>query len=287
MSGVYGNIRSANFNPNDAEILLSYRSSRTESGGIFTKVETSKYLTTQLDENGKQLSGIYQLKLPLDVFNKIGIYTLYIRPREISASIKDVGVLLAYQDIRGIVIDTSTISDITIDNNSLVGYRIEYKDNDGNIIPNLFRIITSNNKCEPTNQVTNGTVGYRFNDNSNITFITVTPSSASSARPLLLPFIGSPQSNIVLTNTFFNPELIEIEMTENDIESLYTSINGNQIRTLDNGIVTTYDKNNNIVKQVEHYIIKEQTTGTPIYEVKQNKTNIDFSQDYNDIIGTV
>lgn len=283
-SGSYGNIRSANFNPNDAEILLSYRANRSEEGSGFNKVETSKYLSIQLDENGKQISGLYQLKLPLDTFNKIGIYSIYIRPKQILATIKDVGVLSSYPDVRGIILDTASI---TSDNNSLVGYRIEYNDAEGNIIPNLFRIITSNNKCEPTSQITNGTVSYRFNDNSTISFLTVTPSSSSSARPLSLPYIGTPQDNIILTNTFFNPELIEIEMTENDIETLYTSINGNQIRTLDNGLVTTYDKNNNIVNQSEHYIIKESSTGTPIYEVKQNKTNIDFGQDYNDIIGTV
>ena len=36
-----------------------------------------------------------------------------------------------------------------------------------------------------------------------------------------------------------------------------------------------------------HYIIKESATGSPVYEIKQNKANIDFGQNYNDIIGTV
>lgn len=287
MSGVYGTVRGANFNPSDAEIWLSYRANRTESGDGFTKVETSKYLTMELDSDNKQISGIYKLKLPLNVFNKVGIYNLYIRPKQIEVTIKDIGILSSYPDVRGIIIDTSTITDITIDNNSLVGYRIEYKDSENSVRPNLFRIITSNNKCEPTNQTTNGTISYRYNDNAKSTFITVTPSSASSARPLALPYIGSPQDNIILSNTFFNPELIEIEMTENDIETLYNSINGNQIVSSENGLVTTYDKNNNIANQVEFFEIKESATGTPIYKVKQNKTDIDFSQNYTDIVGTI
>lgn len=287
--GVYGVIKPADFNPNDhAEVWLSYRENRTVQGNGFNLVETAKYLTAESDPDGlNQISGLYQLKLPLDVFNKIGIYNIYIRPKQIRTTIQDIGVLAAYPDIRGIILNSSLVTGTTSENDGFIGYRIEYFDSTGVRKPNMFRIVTSNNKCEPTNQNVNGTTSYRFNDNSNLTFLTVSPSSASSARPLSLPFIGSPQDNIVITNTFFNPEMIEIELTANDIESLYLSINGNQIRTLDNGIVTTYDSDNNIFNQVEHYIIKESATGSPVYEIKQNKANIDFGQNYNDIIGTV
>jgi hypothetical protein len=286
-SGVYGTIKGADFDPQDAEIWLSYRANRTVAGDGFSKVETNKYLSTETDTNSNQISGLYQLKLPLDTFNKVGIYNVYIRPKQIEATIKDIGVLSSYPDIRGIVIDTTSISGSSIDNDSLVGYRIEYKDTAGAIKQNLFRIITSNNKCEATSQTTNGTTSYRFNDSSTLTFMTITPSSASSARPLSLPYIGSIQDSIVLSNTFFNPEMVEIEMTENDLESLYTSINGDQIRNLDKGLVTTYDSSKNIVNQVEHYIIKESATGTPIYEIKQNQSTIYVDNDYNTIVGEV
>jgi hypothetical protein len=284
-SGVYGNVIPASFVPNEhAEVWLSYRENRMVIGDGFEKVDTSKYLSAETDGTN-QIGGIYQLKLPLDIFNKVGIYNIYIRPTQIEATIQDIGVLSSYPDIRGIVIDSSQITNITSENDGLVGYRIEYYDSTNIKKPNLFRIITSNNKCEPTNQNTNGTVSYRFNDNSNLIFLTVSPSSSSNAKPQSLPYIGSPQDKIVLTNTFFNPEMIEIEMTQNDIESVYLSINGNQIRTLDNGLVTTYDNNGNIINQSEHYIIKESATGTPIYEIKQNKTDI-IVQDYNEIIST-
>lgn len=286
-SGVYGIVRGADFVPNDhAEVWVSYRESRSVQGDGFQLADTSKYLTTE-KVNGNQISGLYQLKLPLDVFNKVGIYNIYIKPKEIEATIQDIGVLATYPDIRGVVINTSQLTSLPNENDGLVGYRIEYYDSQNIKIPNLFRIVTSNNKCEPTNQNTNATTSYRFNDNSNLTFLTLTPSSASNAKPLTLPYIGSALVKIVLTNTFFNPEMIEIEMTENDLESLYLSVNGDQIRTLDNGLVTTYDNNGNITNQVEHYIIKESATGTPIYEIKQNKTDIDFSQNYNDIVSTI
>ncbi len=286
-SGLYGINKGANFVPADhAEVLLCYRQDRTvQSVSGFTTGETTKYLTAESD-GVNQISGLYQLKLPLDVFNKVGIYNIYIRPKQVQVIIQDIGILASYPDIRGIVLNTSQISSIATDNDDLTGYRIEYYDSTGIIKPNLFRIITSNNKCEPTNQNTNGTTSYRFNDNSNLTFLTVTPSSASNARPLTLPFIGSPQDTIILTNTFFNPEMIEIEMTDNDIESLFSSINGNQIRTLDSGLVTTYDSVNNIINQVEHYVIKESATGTPVYEVRENKATITV-QDYNSIVSQV
>ena len=286
-AGVYGINKGANFVPADhAEVLLCYRQDRTvQSVSGFTTVETTKYLTAESD-GVNQISGLYQLKLPLDVFNEVGIYNIYIRPKQVQVIIQDIGILASYPDIRGIVLNTSQITSIATDNDDLTGYRIEYYDSTGIIKPNLFRIITSNNKCEPTNQNTNGTTSYRFNDNSNLTFLTVTPSSASNARPLTLPFIGSPQDTIILTNTFFNPEMIEIEMTDNDIESLFSSINGNQIRTLDSGLVTTYDSVNNIINQVEHYVIKESATGTPVYEVRENKATITV-QDYNSIVSQV
>lgn len=289
-SGVYGVKKPADFIPADhAEVYLSYRVNRAVAGDGFKIVETTKYLSAEVDpiDVSNNIGGLYQLKLPLDTFNKVGIYNVYIRPKQIKAIIQDIGILASYPEIRGVVLNTSIDGVSMTDSDGLVGYRIEYFDSNMIKKPNLFRIITSNNRCEPTNQNTNGTISYRLNDNSNLTFLTVTPSSASSARPSALPYIGSPQDNIILTNTFFNPEMIEIEMTENDLESLYASINGNQIRTLDNGLVTTFDSNNNIVNQVEHYIIKESATGAPMYEVKENKTDIDFSQNYNNITSIV
>lgn len=285
--GTYGIKKPANFIPNEhAEIYLSYRENRTVQGTGFELVETSKYLTTETI-GGSHVDGLYQLKMPLEVFNKVGIYNLYIRPKQIDATIQDIGVLSTYPDVRGIVLNASLVTGMTInDNDGLVGYRIEYLDSNNIKKPNLFRIITSSNKCEPTNSGSNGITSYRFNDSSNLVFLTVSPSSASSAKPLNLPYIGMPQDKIIITNTFFNPEMVEIEMTENDIESLYLSINGNQIRNLDNGIVTTYDKNNNVVNQSEHYIIKESATGKPIYEVKENKSDI-INQNYNEIVSEV
>ena len=73
--------------------------------------------------------------------------------------------------------------------------------------------------------------------------------------------------------------MIDIEMTEHDIDTLSYMVEGSQLRDLDNGLVTTFDDNNQIVHQSEHYTLKDTSTGTPLYEVKKNKTSyIDYSQ---------
>ena len=222
-NGIYGNVRGAEFDPlTDAEIWSSYRSKRSDVGSKYEKVKNvGEYLTY----NG--ISGLYQLKLPYNKFNKVGIYNLYIKPRTITTTIQDVGVLATYPDIRGIIIDSSNgnLGNLNITNDSLVGYTIEYFSRNGEKILNNFTIITSINPCENTQKLTGGSPSYRFTNDSNLLFATVTPSAASNARPLIKPLIGMPGQEITISNTFFNPELVEIEITDNDIDSLYQTIN--------------------------------------------------------------
>lgn len=291
MSGSYGINRPADFIPSaHAEVLVSYSENRT-STSPFEVVDTDKYLSRQAisGNNNNFINGVYNLKLPLDKFNKVGIYNVLIRPKQINLKIQDVGALSAYPDIKGLVLKSSDIQGISVENDALTGYRIEYFDQNGVKVPNLFRIITSNNKCEPVNQnITSSnqkSIRYKFSENSDLMFLTLTPSSGIGVKPNSAPFIGSAGGDIIITNTYFNATMIEIELTENDIETLYTSINGNQIVNLDKELVTTFDKNNNIFNQTEHYIIKEN--GKSLYKVKENKTTIDFNENYEDIVNNI
>ena len=77
--------------------------------------------------------------------------------------------------------------------------------------------------------------------------------------------------------------MLDIEMTEHDMDTLSYMLEGSQLRDLDNGLVTTYDENNQIYHQSEHYTVKDSATGKPVFEVKRNKnTSIDFSQTLED-----
>ncbi|MFN9959686.1 MAG: hypothetical protein ACK55I_41915, partial [bacterium] len=102
-------------------------------------------------------------------------------------------------------------------------FRVEYLNEDGSKIPNFFRIITSSFYCEPvtTNLVNTQQkqIRYRYVESgSDLLFCTLSPSSAPSNKPSATPFIGQPNQNIIITNTYFNPVTVEIEMAQYDID---------------------------------------------------------------------
>ena len=237
------------------------------------------------------VDGMYTLQLPLSDFNKKGFYTVYIKPKEYAINITDVGCLSAYSDVRGIILDTSVISDKIIQNmartnNGLVGFRIVFLDENG-VREDYYRIVTSNNKCEPVIQAPNSssdkTYTYRYDDSSSLTFLTVSPSSAPTFKSNATPYIGKPTQRILLVNTLFEPIQLDIEMVTHDADTISNMLEGSQLRDLDNGLVTTYNEKNEIYAQSEHYTLKENASGKPVYEVKKNKTDsIDFSQTIDD-----
>lgn len=298
-NGIYGTNVGAMVNISDVEIFYSYSPTRNYddvNNSNFKKMESSLLTNSIIDSEDANsrydniIEGLYNLKLPLEYFNQKGYYTVYIKPKEYQAVIQDVGVLSAYPDVKGIIIDIessdSEVRSILKENNALVGYRIIYYNSDGTR-ENYYRIVTSNNKCEPVVQnlsdVNQKSVRYRYNDNSTLSFITVTPSVATTYKPNATPYIGSSTQKIGIVNTKFEPVMIEIEMVDHDIETVSTMLEGSQLRDLDNGLVTTFNSDNEIYTQHEHYTLKDEYTGKPVYEVKKNKENsIDFSQTIDD-----
>lgn len=258
INGTYGTKKPAMITSNDVTIYYHYRPNRNSDSPNFNgykTLESTILSSAKIGENGNILPGMYNLKLPLDKFKDPGIYTIYITPIEIQTEILDVSTLAAYPNVRGIVIKTSgtNVKDSTIFNNGgLVGYRVEYLDENNNR-QEEYRLITSSNRCEPVAQNLNDStqkgVRYRFNDSSNIIFCTLTPSVAMSFKANATPFIGSVGQTIKLINTKFNPVCIELELTEHDIETVATMLEGDQVRDLDSGIITTFDSNGEIYHQ--------------------------------------
>ena len=301
VNGVYGtNVGALIDISKDVDIFYSYSPTRNDDGINnlkFNKLESGNLINAEMQKNyddaySTQIEGLYNLKLPLQYFNQKGFYTIYIKPREYYTVLQDVGVLSAYPDVKGLVINTATLPrDLQEDartNNGLVGYRVVYYDNEGNRLP-YYRIVTSNNKCEPVVQnlqnVNQKAVRYRYNESSDLTFITVTPSVATAYKPNATPFIGNSMQRVGLVNTKFEPLMIEIEMVDHDIDTVSTMLEGSQLRDIDNGLVTTFNSNNEIYAQHEHYTLKDEFTNKPVFEVKKNKENsIDFSQTIQDKI---
>ena len=296
--GSYGTIRPADVSPADVDIFYHYVSGRTASAEVqFEKLDNSQDILTPVFHNANTggnadteiLGGLYNLKLESTRFSELGIYTLYLRPKQIRTTVSDCGVLSSLPSVRGLVIDLNAID--PADRNKfvpqgLVGYRIEYLDADsGAKIPNFFRIVTSSFYCEPiTSNLSNSSqkaIRYRYSDiATNLMFLTLTPSSSPTSRPNTIPFIGQPNQSIILSNTFFNPVMLEIDMVEHDASTLAHALYGNQSKSVEDGIYTIYDQNNNIYKQFNLYEIKDDVNET-LYEIREKRDNIDESLNFD------
>lgn len=311
MNNTYGTVRPSVIDPQtDIEIWYRYTPKRSNTDDVykgFKKIPDSDVSTmlemSTIDESVENvdytlLPGMYNLKLPASIFSNLGFYTIYIKPKEIICKIKDIGVLTAYPDVRGIVIDTDIIessSRILFKSNNLSGYRIEYFDSStqgGTMVrQDYYRLITSGNSCEPVSQnVTSSNTnsnGYRYNESGTLSFLTLTPSVSPSFIGSQKPYIGKPNQTISITNTKFDPVCVEIELCKNDFDTITTVLTGNQIRDLDNGTLTTYNENGEIFNQYEIFTLKDNFTTKPKYDVKKSREgNIDMSNNYPEIMGT-
>jgi hypothetical protein len=297
--GSYGTIRPSDVSPADVEIIMNYTPTRDATDQfVLTTLDAQTILRPYFNnsETGgnagvEVLGGLYNLTLPANQFNALGIYTLYLRPAQIRTMITDCGVLSALPNVKGIVIDITNVPTKYQNNfvaQGLVGFRIEYLNPDGSKIPNFFRVITSSFFCEPvvTNEVntTQKSIRYRYVDgDSNLLFLTLSPSSSPTNKPNATPYIGQPDQDIIITNTFFNPVTVEVEMVEYDISSLAIALYGNQTKSIDDGIYTIYDSANNIYRQYNLYEIRDQFNAL-LYEVRQSRgNNIDFSKNFTNI----
>jgi hypothetical protein len=299
--GSYGTVRPSDVSPSDVEIFFHYVTGRTSNAPVqFKKLVSEDVLTPVFhnDEttdvssavNTEVIGGLYNLKLDSADFDQLGIYTLHLRPKQIRTSISDCGILASISSVRGLIIDLSNVP--SNDRNKftpqgLVGYRIEYLNNDGSKIPNFYRVVTSSFYCNPiTSNLTSSTqkaIRYQYTDQTtNLLFLTVTPSSAPTNKPNTVPFIGEPSQNIILTNTFFNPTTIEIEMVEHDETTLSYALYGNQSKSVSDGIYTIYNGDNVIYKQFNLFEIKDEFNET-LYEVREERDDIDENKNFDDI----
>jgi hypothetical protein len=297
--GTYGTIRPSDVSPEDVDIILNYTPSRDATDNFILKSLDAKTIlrpyfnnsNTGGNANIEILGGMYNLRLPANEFNKLGIYTLYLRPAQIRTQINDCGVLSALPNIKGLIINLDNVptqfkNKFTAQ--GLVGFRVEYLNDDGTKIPNFFRVITSNFYCQPVTQNLTNTsqkaIRYRYVDGvTNLMFCTLTPSSAPTNKPNATPFIGQPGQNIIISNTFFNPITIDIEVAEHDFNTLAIALYGNQTKSIDDGIYTIYDTSNNIYRQYNLYEIRDEFNQL-LFEVREDRgNNIDFSKNFTSI----
>ncbi len=233
------------------EVILNYTPSRDVTNDfVLKKLNSAAILTPYFHNsntggsNGTEiLGGLYNLRLPTTEFNRIGVYTLYIRPAEIRTTITDCGVLSALPNVKGIIIDLNDVPSEfrnKFTSQGLVGFRVEYLNSDGSKIPNFYRIITSSFFCEPvvTDQTNTSqkSIRYRYLDSgSDLLFCTLSPSAAPTNKPNVTPFIGQPNQRIIISNTYFNPFTVDIQIAEHDLDTLAIALYGNQTKSIEDG----------------------------------------------------
>ena len=281
--GITGIIRPSTVDLTDVEVLYSFTPDRITSPTPFNLLNTTTILQKRFVTNSnKVLQGMYTLKLPSTDFNQVGYYTIMIRPKQITAKILDCGVLSQLPDQKGIILNTNDVElsqlGSKLNPGGLSGFRIEYINlTDGSITPNLFTTVAYSNRCEaisqPSNSSTQKSVVYRFNDAGSLLFLSVTPSTSPSIKPNAFPYIGVAGQEIILSNSYFDPQVIDIELTEYDLNKIALLINGERTLNVETGIENIYDKNKNIVEQSTLFDIKDEFQN-PLYKVKENNTII-------------
>jgi hypothetical protein len=297
--GIYGTTRPADVSIDDIDVYYNYTPNRETVNNEIFKLNSSEILSynylpeeEEIVGNENLLEGLYNLRLPATVFGQLGIYTLYLKPKVATTTIIDCSVLSSLPSVKGIVLDVNDLPENLRANNALQGYRIEYIDSTSNDkIRNLVRYVVTSNKVVPVSENVGNTsqkaIRYRFDDTGTLLFVQLTPSSSSDVKPNLSPFIGSPDQTILISNTFFSPLVIEIDMVQNTIDTLTDYVAGEQIKDVDNGILTYYDQDREIKRQFNIYEIKETVGDVSLFEVKERRTNIDETQNFDDITDSV
>ena len=287
--GIYGTVRPSDVSINDIDMFYTYMPDReTLNSDIFrldpTDVLSYNYLPVDEQIVGEEnlIAGLYNLKLSGAIFNQLGFYTIYLKPKVLPTVIIDCSVLSSLPSVKGIVLNMNSLPEEWQANDALQGYKIEYINADGTKLRNVVRYVVTSNKVVPVSQNVGNTsqraIRYRYDDSGTLIFLQLTPSSSSDVKPNVLPFIGNAGQTILMSNTYFNPIAIEINLVENTLDTIANIVGGSQLKDVDNGILTYFDKNGNITKQFNLYEIKDDVGNVSLYEVKEERTNIDESQ---------
>ena len=285
--GIYGTKKLADVDYNDIDILYSYSEKREDVNNIqltplyphITNAEFIKMLGAD---------GVYKMRLPASVFNQLGFYTVLIKPKSFETAIVDCSYVVreTSADIqisrKGIVIPKLSFQGT----GSLIGYQLEYFDDNNVKIKNFHRIITGSDLVSPapnSNQSNpSASQSYVLDDNGSFLFLTVTPDEVSLISNNKQADLGKSGQKIIISNTFFDPVMVEIEMVDQTIKTLSYGIYGNSTRDLELGIYSIFDENGNLYKQYNLLTRKKQFTQGEV-DIKEERDNINLSETFDQL----
>lgn len=281
--GIFGTKRMADISTNDCDILYSFSPNKEQLGDTSFK----PLFPTITDADLKKMlgaDGVYKLRLPADKFNQLGFYSILIKPKTIETVVQDCSYVVSSDNDnikiskKGIVIPAAQFQSA----GSIVGFQIEYFDKNNVKIKNLHRIITSSELVSistTNNTINQGASSYTLDQGGTNLFLTVTPdepSLISSNSPI---DIGQKGQTILISNTYFDPIAIEVEMTDVTIKTLGFGIFGNSTRDLETGILSYFDDQNRIYRQYNLYTTKKQF-GNGNIDIREQRSIINLNQDF-------
>lgn len=168
---------------------------------------------------------------------------------------------------------------------SLIGYQIEYFDGNGTKIKNFHRIVTSSDVVSVStnnNNSDSNSTSYVLNPNGNNLFLTLTPDEASLISSQQKADLGSAGQSILISNTFFDPTMIEVEMVDQTLKTISWLLGGNSVRNLQTGEYSVFDDDGNLYKQYLLLSQKNQFNNGEL-DVRKEQKDINLNQTFNDL----
>jgi hypothetical protein len=282
-TGIYGNKKLADVTFDDVDILYAFAPNRETLGDIQMQ---PLYNSITNNEFRKLIGadGVYKLRLPAAVFNQLGFYTVLIKPKSFQTQIVDCSNVVT-NDANGLQISKKGIVIPKLQfqtTGALTGYQIEYFDDNGVKIKNFHRIVTSTELVSVSSNNVNSqasSTSYVIDPNGNNLFLTLTPDEVSLISNVNAPDLGKAGQNILISNTFFDPQMIEVEMVDQTVKTLSYALYGNSTRDLEQGIFSVFDENNNLYKQYNLLTRKKQFDIGNV-DIKEERTDINLDQDF-------
>jgi len=239
---------------------------------------------------GRSISGLYKLNIPSSFYlnQGNGTYSFYVIPRSFELTISDVSFLDG-TNIKGLVINTSNldsyIKNKLLNVNNVSGYLIRYindENEEDSIVSSLERIVSYNYRVEAITASLNSNINqyglrYRINNTSDNVLLVVNPTVSGINSFADELFIGITGQKIVLSNTYFEPQLITVDFTDVDLQTLFDGIYGNQTFNYEKGLRTFYDDNGAIIHQRIESTVKNNV-GDDIRKFAKNTDAIDTSE---------
>jgi len=282
-TGIYGSVKLANVTFDDVDILFAFAKDRETIGDVQMQ---PLYNSITNNEFRKLIGadGVYKLRLPATTFNKLGFYTILVKPKSFQTEIINCSFVVT-NDANGLQISKKGIVIPKLNfqtTGALTGYQIEYFDNNGVKVKNFHRIITSTELVSVSTNNSNSQASsttYVIDPNGNNLFLTLTPDEISLISNASAPNLGNSGQKILISNTFFDPRMIEVEMVDQTVKTLSYGLFGNSTIDLEQGILSQFDDNNNLYKQYNLLTRKKQFSNGNV-DIKEERTGINLNQDF-------